>query len=178
MKTPWQHQHGSGDPFASPSGLKLTPTARNEHEHFMRQALAMAHQAAKLGEVPIGAVVVRNGQLVTSAHNWRETWNDPTAHAELIAIREASKVLGGWRLEDCTLYVTLEPCPMCAGAIVLSRIGNVYFGAKDEKGGAVVSKLHSFTPGLWNHDPNFHGGILADECGMILKDFFRGLRNS
>ena len=171
-------QRGKPGQSLVPSEPNQEVANANEHEYWMRLALDMARQAALQGEVPIGAVVVRDGQLISSAHNWRETWNDPTAHAELIAIREASKVLGGWRLESCALYVTLEPCPMCAGAIVLSRIGNVYFGAEDKKGGAVVSKLHTFEQGLWNHHPNFHGGILADECGMILKDFFRGLRNT
>lgn len=144
----------------------------------MKEALAMAEKAGSMGEVPIGAVVVKDDAIVGKGHNWRETWHDPTAHAELIAIREASRVLGGWRLEGCSLYVTLEPCPMCAGAIMLARLDAVYYGAADPKGGAVESKLHTFQPGLWNHDPNFHGGILADECGMILKDFFRGLRRS
>lgn len=142
----------------------------------MHEALKLARRGAELGEVPIGAVVVKDHRVVSGAHNWRETWRDPTAHAELIAIREASRVLGGWRLEGCELYVTLEPCPMCAGAIMLSRLDTVYYGAADPKGGAVESKLHTFQSGLWNHDPKFHGGILADECGMILKDFFRTLR--
>ncbi|MCL6454515.1 MAG: tRNA-specific adenosine deaminase [Alicyclobacillus sp.] len=142
----------------------------------MRVALDLARQAAALGEVPVGAVVVRGESVVGAAHNWRETWRDPTAHAELIAIREASRRLGGWRLDGCELFVTLEPCPMCAGAIVLSRLDAVFYGAPDPKGGALASKMALLTPGLWNHHPEISGGILADECGMILKDFFRGLR--
>lgn len=143
----------------------------------MREALVEARRAAEFGEVPIGAVVVKDGNIIARAHNWRETWRDPTAHAEVIAIREASRNLGGWRLEGCTLYVTLEPCPMCAGAIVLSRVDSVVYGATDSKGGAVESKVHIIEPNLWNHQPNVVSGILADECGMILKDFFRSLRN-
>lgn len=145
-------------------------------EHWMREAIKLATLASSYGEVPIGAVVVKDGKIVGQGHNWRETWHDPTAHAEMVAIRDASRTLGGWRLEGCTLYVTLEPCPMCAGAIMLARLDAVVYGARDPKGGAVGSKLQVLQSGLWNHDPNFHGGILADECGMILKDFFRSLR--
>lgn len=143
---------------------------------FMRLALREAAQAAEIGEVPIGAVVVYQGEVIAKAHNYRETWRDPTAHAELIAIQEASRRLGGWRLQECDLYVTLEPCPMCAGAVMLARIRHLYYGAVDAKGGAVESKVALLEPNLWNHHPNITGGILADECGMILKDFFRGLR--
>lgn len=156
--------------------LQIGTDINVDNERWMEAALSLAKRAAALGEVPIGAVVVRDDVIVGSGQNWRETWNDPTAHAELIAIREASRRLGAWRLSGCELYVTLEPCPMCAGAIMLSRLDTVYYGATDAKGGGVVSKLQVLQPGLWNHDPNFHGGILADECGMILKDFFRGLR--
>lgn len=148
------------------------------HESFMRAALDEARQAAALGEVPIGAVVVLDNEIVARAHNYREVWNDPTAHAELIAIQEASRRLSGWRLSDCDLYVTLEPCLMCAGAIMLSRIRHLYYGATDAKGGAVESKLHVLQPGLWNHHPSITAGVLADECGMILKDFFRKLRTN
>ncbi|WDM02910.1 nucleoside deaminase [Alicyclobacillus cycloheptanicus] len=149
---------------------------RAVHEGWMRQALDLAKEAAALGEVPIGAVVVYRGTRIAGAHNWRETWRDPTAHAELLAIREASQRLGGWRLAECDLYVTLEPCPMCAGALMLARIRHLYFGAVDPKGGAVVSKARVLEPGLWNHHPKITGGILADECGMILQAFFRRLR--
>jgi tRNA(adenine34) deaminase len=149
-----------------------------EHEAYMRIALDAAGRAAEQGEVPIGAVVVCDGEVVSVSHNWRETWRDPTAHAELIAIQEASRKIGGWRLSNCSLYVTLEPCPMCAGAIMLSRLRSVYYGAADPKGGALVSKVNLLQSGQWNHSPSFAGGILADECGMILKDFFRGLRST
>jgi len=144
--------------------------------YWMRQALRLAEQAAACGEVPIGAVVVKDGEQVSGAHNQREAWHDPTAHAELIAIREASRTQRTWRLQGCTLYVTLEPCPMCAGAIILSRLERIVYGAKDPKGGAVISKMQLLQPGIWNHQPMIEGGILSDECGMILKDFFRQLR--
>ncbi|QQE81092.1 tRNA adenosine(34) deaminase TadA [Alicyclobacillus sp. SO9] len=146
-------------------------------EDYMRLALEQAEQAAVLGEVPIGAVVIKDGAVVGSGHNWRETWRDPTAHAELVALQAASRRLGGWRLEGCDLYVTLEPCPMCTGAVMQSRIRRLVYGSADSKGGAVVSKVELLKTGLWNHNPEITGGILADECGMILKDFFRGLRN-
>lgn len=147
-----------------------------EDAHWMRVALEFARQAANHGEVPIGAVVVRDGELIAGAHNWRETWRDPTAHAEVLAIREASRRLGGWRLTGCELYVTLEPCPMCAGAIMLARVDRLIYGAPDPKGGAVDSKLGVLEEKLWNHDPAIAGGVLRDECGMILQTFFRQLR--
>lgn len=147
-----------------------------EAERWMREALEFARVAQEHGEVPIGAVVVHGGQVIAGAHNWRETWRDGTAHAELIAIREASRKLGAWRLQDCDLYVTLEPCPMCAGAIMLSRIRHLYYGATDRKGGAIESKVSLLSPGLWNHHPEITGGVLAEECGMILQAFFQRLR--
>lgn len=147
-----------------------------QHEKFMNMALEQAKKAFELGEVPIGAVVVYNHEVIARAHNWRETWRDPTAHAELIALQEASRRLGSWRLSECDLYVTLEPCPMCSGAVMLARIRNLVYGAMDLKGGAVESKVQLLQPHLWNHQPTITGGILADECGMILKDFFRSLR--
>lgn len=145
-------------------------------EYFMRVALDFARQAERHGEVPIGAVVVQGTDIIAGAHNWRETWRDPTAHAEVLAIRAASQKLGSWRLSSCDLYVTLEPCPMCAGATMLSRIRHLYYGATDPKGGGVASKLPVLQPGLWNHDPEITGGVLADECGMILQAFFARLR--
>lgn len=147
-----------------------------EQERFMQDAVTWAQAGARHGEVPIGAVVVHDGEVIAGAHNWRETWRDPTAHAEILAIREASQRLGGWRLAECDLYVTLEPCPMCAGAIMLSRIRHLYYGASDGKGGAIESKLAVLQEGLWNHHPAVTGGILADECGMILQAFFQQLR--
>lgn len=147
------------------------------HEYYMGEALFEANRALEYGEVPIGCVVVHKEQgIVARGHNWRETWKSPIAHAEMVAIEEASRRLGGWRLFECDIYVTLEPCPMCAGAIMLSRFSHLYFGARDPKGGAVVSKTEILVPGLWNHHPDILGGVLEYECGKILKDFFRNLR--
>lgn len=153
-------------------------------EHFVRDpayymslAIEEAKQAASYGEVPVGAIIVHHHEVVARAHNWREIWKDATAHAELIAIQEASRKLGGWRLSECDLYVTLEPCLMCTGAILMSRLRHVYFGAADAKGGALVSRVKSFEDVHWNHTPEITAGVLADKCGMILKDFFRMLRN-
>lgn len=147
-----------------------------EHEIFMREALAEAKKAADWGEVPIGAVVVRDGQIISRGHNMRETWKDPTAHAEIVALREAGRVLGGWRLAGCRLYVTLEPCPMCVGAVLLSRIDEVVFGAKEPKFGAAGSIVNLIETDRFNHRPQLTSGILAEECGMILKEFFRERR--
>ncbi|GGJ11683.1 hypothetical protein GCM10010885_21200 [Alicyclobacillus cellulosilyticus] len=143
---------------------------------YMALALAEARKAAALGEVPIGAVAVHRGEVIARAHNLRETWRDPTAHAEVLCLQEASRRLYGWRLADVDLYVTLEPCLMCAGAIVLARIRRLVYGAPDPKGGAVSSRAQVLVPGLWNHHPEITTGVLADECGMILKDFFRRVR--
>ncbi|MCX7571911.1 tRNA adenosine(34) deaminase TadA [Tumebacillus sp. DT12] len=147
-----------------------------EHEQWMREALKEAEIAASYGEVPIGAVIVRDGEIIARGHNRRETWKDPTAHAETIAIREAARVLGGWRLTNCRLYVTLEPCPMCAGSILLSRVDEVFIGAMDAKGGAVGSQTNLLDTDAWNHRPEITTGILADACSMMLKEFFRNMR--
>lgn len=146
------------------------------HEQFMREAIKEANKALQWGEVPIGAVVVCDGKVVARGHNMRETWKDPTAHAEIIALREASRVLGGWRLTGCSLYVTLEPCPMCGGAILLSRVDEVIFGAKEPKFGAVGSIINLLETDQFNHQPQVTSGILEVECGMILKEFFRERR--
>ena len=143
---------------------------------FMQQALLEAQKAAELGEVPIGAVVVRNGQIVGRGYNLRETTKDPIAHAELIAIKEASISLGGWRLIGCTLYVTLEPCPMCAGAIVQSRIERVVFGCSDPKAGCAGTLMNLLEEQRFNHQAEVSAGVLEAECSSILKDFFRELR--
>lgn len=151
-------------------------TEQTMDETWMREALAEAKRSQELGEVPIGAVVVLDGEVIARSGNYRESWRDPTAHAELIALQEASRRLGSWRLTACDLYVTLEPCPMCAGAVMLSRVRRLVYGAVDAKGGAVTSKLSLLEPGLWNHTPNITSGILADECASILKDFFQSIR--
>lgn len=140
--------------------------------HYMRLALREAEAAAAEDEVPIGAVIVHEGRVIASAHNQREQLHDPTAHAEMIAITQAAGVLGDWRLEGCTLYVTLEPCPMCAGASVLARIPRVVYGAADPKAGAAHTLYHLLDDGRLNHRADVKSGVLADECGEILSRFF------
>jgi tRNA(adenine34) deaminase len=152
-------------------GVGASPLAVDEQ--YIRNALDLAREAVKRNEVPIGAVVVRDGSILAAATNRTIRDQDPTAHAELLAIREASAKLDSWRLDDCTLYVTLEPCAMCAGAIVLSRMKRVVFGAWDEKagmGGSVGDLLRH--PKL-NHRPEVRAGVLAEECAAVLEDFFR-----
>jgi tRNA(adenine34) deaminase len=141
-------------------------------EELMRLALAEAERAAQQGDVPIGAVVARDGVVIGAAGNERELRADPTAHAEVLAIRAASEHLGGWRLPDTTLYVTLEPCAMCAGAIVLARISRVVYGAADPKAGAAGSVLDVLGEPRLNHRPAVEGGLLADECAAVLSAFF------
>ncbi|GAB7388481.1 tRNA adenosine(34) deaminase TadA [Bacillaceae bacterium] len=151
-------------------------TLRTDDEMWMRAALDEAKRAEALGEVPIGAVIVRGGQLVGRGHNLRETKGDPLAHAEMLAIKEASEALGGWRLTGCTLYVTLEPCPMCAGAIVQARIDRVVFGARDPKAGCAGSLMNLLQDERLNHRAAITEGVLQQECSRILKDFFLHLR--
>ncbi|MGB3963693.1 MAG: tRNA adenosine(34) deaminase TadA, partial [Tepidanaerobacteraceae bacterium] len=150
---------------------------KNEKDlFFMTLALQEAKRAAEIDEVPIGAVVVKDDEVISKAHNLRETLQDATAHAELLAIKEACEVLGTWRLIGCTLYVTLEPCPMCAGAIILSRVDKLVFGAKDPKGGACGSVVNLTADDRFNHRPEVVEGVMAKECGEILKAFFQGKR--
>ncbi len=148
------------------------------HEEYMRLAIAEAQAALDADEVPIGAVIVHHGRLVAAAHNQRETLHDPTAHAEMIAITQAAEALGNWRLEDCALYVTLEPCPMCAGAIVQARLPKLVFGAADPKAGACGSLYSIVTDRRLNHQVEVVSGILELECATILKDFFVQMRRS
>ncbi len=138
----------------------------------MRHALAEARAAGVHGDVPIGAVVVRDGVVIAARHNERELTGDPTAHAEVLALRDAATVVGHWRLLDCTLYVTLEPCVMCAGAVVNGRVGRLVYGATDPKAGAIESLYHVCADERMNHRPPVEGGVLADECGQLLKSFF------
>lgn len=145
-------------------------------EKFMKEALKEAKKAYDKLEVPVGAVIVKNGKIIARAHNLKETKYDTTNHAEIIAIQRASKKLKSWRLLDCEMYVTLEPCSMCAGAIINSRIKKVYIGANDEKTGAVGSVLNLFEDYTFNHKVEFEKGLLKEECENILKDFFRNLR--
>jgi tRNA(adenine34) deaminase len=142
----------------------------------MQLALAQARAAAAHDDVPIGAVVVRDGVVIAARHNERELTGDPTAHAEVLALRDASSVVGHWRLLDCTLYVTLEPCVMCSGALVNSRIGRLVYGAADPKAGAVESLYRVCADERLNHRPPVEGGVLADECGRLLKEFFAARR--
>lgn len=144
-------------------------------ERFMREALTLAAEAASEGEVPVGAVVVRGDEIVGRGYNRREGAKNALAHAELMAIDDACRKLGGWRLWQCDLYVTLEPCPMCAGAIINSRIQNVYYGAKDQKAGSVGSLTNLFEL-QYNHKPTVVSGVLEEECSAILSDFFKKLR--
>ncbi len=142
----------------------------------MAQALRSASDAADAGEVPVGAVIYHRDRLVARAHNQRETLQDPTAHAEILAITQAAAALESWRLEDCTMYVTLEPCAMCAGALVLSRMPRLVFGAWDPKAGACGSVLDVLSCERLNHTVDVTSGVLADQCGLILRDFFRERR--
>jgi tRNA(adenine34) deaminase len=142
----------------------------------MLRALAEAARAESEGEVPVGAVVVCDGRIVGSAHNQREQLRDPTAHAEMIAITQAASTLGSWRLTGCSLYVTLEPCPMCAGAILQARIPLVVYGATDPKAGAVGSLFHLLADERLNHQASVVGGILADRCAELLTRFFQRQR--
>lgn len=145
------------------------------HEQMMRKALLLAKKAAGKDEVPVGALIVREGRIISRAYNQRETKKSPTAHAELLAIEKAAGKLGGWRLPGCTLYVTLEPCPMCAGAIVNARIPTVVFGAPDPKAGALGS-VYDLAQGKLNHTPKVISGVLQKECGDILSDYFKKKR--
>jgi tRNA(adenine34) deaminase len=145
-------------------------------EQYIRNALDLARESVKRNEVPIGAIVVRNNSILTAATNRTVRDQDPTAHAELLAIREASAKLDNWRLDDCTLYITLEPCAMCAGAIVLSRIKRVVFGAWDDKAGMAGSVSDLLRHTRLNHRPEVRAGVLADECAQLLEEFFQRQR--
>jgi tRNA(adenine34) deaminase len=143
----------------------------------MRLALDQAEIAEQNGDVPIGAVIVHNNQIIAKAYNQREQLKDPTAHAEIIALTQAAAALETWRLNDCTIYVTLEPCPMCAGALVLARIDRLVYGCDDPKTGAVKSLYTIVTDGRLNHRLEVTSGILADECSALLQQFFSRRRN-
>ena len=145
-------------------------------EPAMWRALAQAEEAAANGEVPVGAVILHEDRIIAEAHNQRETLQDPTAHAEMIAITQAAQALGSWRLLDCTLFVTLEPCPMCAGAIVQARIPRVIFGTLDPKAGATHSLYQITNDPRLNHRAVVSGGVLAEECAGILREFFAARR--
>ncbi len=146
-------------------------------ERFMREAIKQAKKAAKLGEMPVGAVIVRNGEIISRGYNKRETKKNALLHAEIIAVERACKKLGGWRLPECEIYVTLEPCPMCAGAILNSRIDRVYFGAYDPKSGCAGSRINLMDMNLCNYTAEVMGGVMQEECAGLIKEFFRELRS-
>lgn len=147
------------------------------HENYMRMALELARIGeSQFSEVPVGAVLVRNNEVVAKAHNLKESNNSPTSHAEILALEAGAKKLGRWRLDDCTLYVTLEPCTMCAGALIQARLKNLVFGAEDPKAGAVTSLFQIASDPRLNHSVNVEKGVLNEECSLILKDFFKKRR--
>lgn len=146
-------------------------------EKYMRLALKEASKAASFDEVPVGAVIVSNNKVIAKAYNKREHSNDPTSHAEINAIRKACKKLNSWRLEDAAMYVTIEPCSMCAGTLLQCRIGRIVYGAKDPKGGAIESSLHLFEAKNINHHPEIIGGVLQEECSAVISAYFKSKRN-
>lgn len=145
-------------------------------ENFMLEAIKEAKKAFNKKEVPIGAVVVKDNEIIGRGHNLRETTKNSISHAEIMAIQEACKFLGGWRLTDCTLYVTIEPCPMCAGAILQSRIQKVVIGAMDPKAGACGSLVNLLNDSRFNHQTEIEQGVLEEECSLLMKEFFKALR--
>lgn len=147
-----------------------------EDQNWMLEAIAEAKKAEQIGEVPIGCVIVRNNEIIGRGYNLRETRFDPTAHAEMVAIRDACDRIGAWRLLDCTLYVTLEPCPMCAGAIVQSRVNRVVYGTTDPKAGCAGTLMNLLQEPRFNHETELTSGILQPECAFLLTQFFRRLR--
>lgn len=149
-----------------------------DHNYWMKEAMVEARKAETKKEVPIGAVVVHNNEIIGRGHNLRESTLSPTAHAEMLAIAEASKHLGAWRLLDCQLYVTLEPCPMCAGAIIQSRINQLIYGAPDLKAGCAGTLMNLLQDTRFNHQTEVISGVLQEECSMLLTQFFRKLRET
>ena len=154
----------------------MSDLVRRTDEDHMRMALAEAEKAAAEGETPIGAVLVIGDQVITTAHNMRETWQDPTAHAESIVLRDASEQLGRWRLPDATVFVTMEPCLMCAGALVLARVGRLVYGCRDPRAGALGSVYDVVRDGRLNHVYRITPGVLEAECRSVLQGFFEKLR--
>lgn len=146
---------------------------KNKIEHFMRLAINEAKKALLIDEVPIGAIIVKDDKVIARGYNHRETKQDVTSHAEIEAIKKANKRLNSWRLVDCDIYITLEPCLMCMGALIQSRVSNIYYGAKDPKGGAIESSLNALDSKNINHHPNVEGGILEKDCSEIISNYFR-----
>jgi tRNA(adenine34) deaminase len=151
----------------------MSEKTQETDEWFMRLAIEQAHIASENGDVPIGAVVIHKGRIIGKAYNQREQLNDPTAHAEIIALTQAAAAMESWRLNDCTIYVTLEPCPMCAGALVLARIDRLVYGCDDPKTGACRSLYNIVQDERLNHRLDVTSGVLEEECGRLLQDFFR-----
>lgn len=149
---------------------------KNADEYFMKLAISEAKKAEEKCEVPIGAVVVLNGEVIATAHNLRESTQNAITHAEILAIQKACERIGSWRLEDAELYVTLEPCPMCSGAIILSRIKKVIFGAHDPKAGCAGTLMNLLDDQRFNHQSEVVSGVLENECSVLLSDFFRNIR--
>jgi len=150
----------------------------DDNVRYMQYAIREAQRALEVGEVPVGCVIVHNGEIIGKAHNQRETLQDPTAHAEILAITQAAAHFKSWRLEDAKLYVTLEPCPMCAGAIILARVTEVHFGANDPKAGACGTLMNLLEDTRFNHQPAVFPGLLAEECGALLSNFFKQIRTN
>ena len=149
----------------------------NIDQRFMKLAIDQAFIAADNGDVPVGAVIVFEGRVIAKAHNQRQLLNDPTAHAEIIALTQAAEAVGNWRLNGCTIYVTLEPCPMCAGALVMARIDRLVFGCEDPKAGACGSLYNIVQDERLNHNMDITSGVLDTECGQVLSDFFKTRRD-
>jgi tRNA(adenine34) deaminase len=166
----------AGDIFSS--NCMASDETQQIDERYMKSAIDAAMIAKENGDVPIGAVIVHQGQIIAKAYNQREQLKDPTAHAEIIALTQAAAALESWRLNGCTIYVTLEPCPMCAGALVLARVDRLVFGCDDPKAGAIKSLYNIVQDKRLNHRLEITSGILAEECSAILTDFFRKKRNS
>ena len=154
----------------------MTEFTQEEIEKWMNEAVKEARKAEAIGEVPIGAVIVKEGNIIGRGHNQRETTQNATTHAEMLAIQDANETLGNWRLEDCHLFVTLEPCVMCSGAIVLARLKSIYYGPSDPKGGAVRTLMTVLEDDRLNHQCEVHSGVMEETCRSLLTDFFRELR--
>ncbi len=148
----------------------------DDNDRYMRYAIREAERALEVGEVPVGCVIINDGEIIGKAHNQRETLQDPTAHAEILAITQAAEHFKSWRLEGTKMYVTLEPCAMCAGAIILARIAEVHFGAFDPKAGTCGTLMNLLEDDRFNHQPGLYSGLLKEECGGLLTAFFRGIR--
>ena len=179
LGSPLGRSHMRRPPGAAPrlAGPERGSDAMTKEEKYMKEALKEAIKAYKKLEVPVGAVIVKDEEIIARAHNLKEIKNDTTKHAEILAIQKASKKIEAWRLEECEMYVTLEPCTMCAGAIINSRIKKVYIGTEDPKAGACGSVLNIFADYKFNHKVEYEIGIMQEECEKILKDFFKELRN-